>query len=139
MNAFLFAGIAACAWGTAALVEKIGLKVASPGAGVVARTVGVMLGCLVLVLLRPGDAVQFWNLDFRSKAAIMTGGILASVAGQVFFYRALKVGEMSRVAAVGGAWPVIAFFLGLLFLGEPFTARKALGVLCVTIGVVLLR
>jgi transporter family protein len=139
MNAFVMAGIAACAWGSAALVEKIGLRNATPGAGVVARSMGVLIGCGVYLMFRPMDLANFWSMDLRSKSAIMAGGILASVAGQVFFYRALKIGEMSRVAAVGGAWPVIAFFLGLFFLGEPFTLRKALGVTCVTVGVVLLR
>jgi transporter family protein len=59
--------------------------------------------------------------------------------GQIFFYKALKVGEIGRVATVAGAWPLWAFVLSFMFLGETLTAKKTAGLLLVSIGVLLLR
>jgi uncharacterized membrane protein len=44
-----------------------------------------------------------------------------------------------RVAAVGGAWPVVAFVLSVLFLGETLTVRKGLGIFLVVLGAAFLR
>jgi transporter family protein len=64
---------------------------------------------------------------------------LASVVGQLFFYQALKGDHIGRVPAVGGSWPVFAFFLSLIFLKEPPTVKKILGVALVAMGVALLK
>lgn len=64
---------------------------------------------------------------------------MASVVAQMFFYRALKDGEVGKVSSVGGAWPVFAFILSVLIFHEPLTRGKLLGVFLVTMGVILLK
>ncbi len=139
MSAFALAAVAAVLWGSAAFVEKAGLNGADPRAGVVARSLGVMVGCLLFIAVQPSVAARFFEMNFKSRLWLMGGGILASVVGQIFFYRALKIGEVSRVAAVGGTWPVVAFILGVIFLGEPLTVRKGLGLFMVVCGALFLR
>ncbi|MBI2093571.1 MAG: EamA family transporter [Candidatus Omnitrophica bacterium] len=51
----------------------------------------------------------------------------------------MKSGAVSQVTPVAGAYPLIAALLGWVFLREPFTLLRFFGVVCVVIGVILLR
>lgn len=122
-----------------ALLEKWGLRNADPMAGVIARTLGILLGVVIFMILAPELPRRFIQMDGRSKLALMGGGMMASIVAQVFFYRALKYGDVGRVSAVGGAWPVFAFVLSVLIFHEPLTRGKIVGVMLVTMGVFLLK
>ncbi|MBK7207212.1 MAG: EamA family transporter [Elusimicrobia bacterium] len=139
MSAFSLAVISALVWGVSAFFEKWGLRQADPAAGVLARTLGVAVGCVIFALAAPAVVQRFWVMDGRSRWALIVGGVLASVVAQLFFYRALKIGEVGKVAVVGGAWPVVAFLLSAAFLGEPVTRQKIVGIALVVSGAVLLR
>jgi transporter family protein len=139
MSGFWLAVVSAFIWGVSAFLEKGGLRNADPLGGVVARTLGILAGCLVFVLFFPQVPQRFYEMGWRSKIALMSGGFLASVVAQMFFYRALKIGDMGRVAAVGGAWPVFAFILSVVFYHEPVTWSKLVGIFFVMLGVAFLR
>lgn len=139
MDAMLLAALAALSWGTSSFFEKIGVNHGDPMAGVMARTVGVVVGTAAFAALSPATARGFLKLPPKSMLCFAVGGVLASVVGQIFFYQSLRKSDIGRVAAVGGAWPAIAFVLGVLFLGEPFSLKRAGGVLLVGLGVMLLR
>lgn len=101
--------LAAVVWGLSGFVEKIGLRGADPQTGVLARSLGVGVAGVVLLMVRPEVGTGFLALDWRTRLTLMGGGALASVIAQLFFYRALKVGDVGRVAAVGArgpSWPL---------------------------------
>ncbi len=139
MSSFSLALVAAFFWGLSALLEKWGLRNADPMAGVVARTLGILLGIVIFMVIAPEVPRRFIQMDGRSKLALMGGGLMASVVAQMFFYRALKYGEVGRVSSVGGAWPVFAFVLSVLIFHEPLTRGKLAGIFLVTMGVILLK
>ena len=139
MSSFALALVAAFFWGSSSILEKWGLKNADPVAGVVARTLGILVGLIIFMIIAPEVPRRFIQMDGRSKLALMGGGMMASVVAQIFFYRALKFGDVGRVASVGGAWPVFAFLLSVVIFHEPLTRGKLIGVLFVTMGVILLR
>lgn len=139
MSSFSLALVAAFFWGLSALLEKWGLRNADPMAGVVARTLGIILGIVLFMVIAPDIPRRFIQMDGRSKLALMGGGLMASVVAQMFFYRALKYGDVGRVSSVGGAWPVFAFVLSVLIFHEPLTRGKLLGIFFVTMGVILLK
>ena len=139
MSSFALALVAALFWGSSSILEKWGLKNADPVAGVVARTLGILVGLIIFMIIAPEVPRRFIQMDGRSKLALMGGGMMASVVAQIFFYRALKYGDVGRVASVGGAWPVFAFLLSVVIFHEPLTRGKLIGVLFVTMGVILLR
>ena len=139
MSAFTMALMAAVIWGLAAFCEKMGLRGADPMAGVVARSLGVMLGGVAMTFAVPDLVVKVRDMGWPSFTWLAGGGVLASILGQVFFYRALKIGEIGKVATVGGSWPLMAFFLSVFFLNEAASPRKLAGVALVILGVSLLR
>ena len=138
MSAFLWAVVTACIWGVVPLMEKIGLGQASPTVGVMVRSLGVMAGLLVFGWIwSPWAALQ--SLSWSSILLLTSGGFLASFVGQLVFYQALRSGAISQVTPVAGAYPLVAALLGWIVLREPLTMTRGLGVVCVVIGVLLLR
>ncbi|OGR89109.1 MAG: hypothetical protein A2992_01310 [Elusimicrobia bacterium RIFCSPLOWO2_01_FULL_59_12] len=140
MSWFFNALLAALCWGFAPFFEKAGLRsMQDPMLGVFVRSIGVVAGTLCLLPFFPRAASQLAAIPTRQLVYLLIGGLLASVVGQSFFYRALKHGEVSRAVAVGASYPIVSCLLGLLVLKEPLTAAKALGIALVLIGINLLR
>ena len=138
MSAFLWALLTAGIWGIVPLMEKVGLGQTSPTAGVLVRSLGVVVGLLVFGWIwSPWSALR--AMPWTSVLLLAGGGLLASFLGQMAFYRALKSGALSQVTPVAGAYPLVAAILGWWILREPLTWSRLLGVLCVVIGVILLR
>ncbi len=139
MSAFWWALLTACIWGVVPLMEKLGLAGAvSPVTGVMVRSLGVVLGlCVFGLIWSPWSAMR--TLGWPSILLLVGGGFLASFVGQMAFYHALKSGAISQVTPVAGAYPLIAALLGWWVLREPLTLTRLLGVVCVVIGVILLR
>src|SRR6266480_7332701 len=133
MSPYVSALLAALCWGFAPMFEKTGLQGDSdPTLGVLVRSIGVAVGTLCLLpLIGRGVGARLSSLPMRTWFFLGVGGLLASVVGQAFFYRALKYGEMSRVVPIGASYPLIAFILGLLIFKEPFTQGKMVGVVLV--------
>lgn len=75
-----------------------------------------------------------FNLDM--VWAILSG--LAGSFGVVFFYFALAKGEASRVVAITAAYPLVTAILAFLFLREPFSVSKILGLGFVLLGIFFL-
>jgi bacterial/archaeal transporter family protein len=139
MDGFFLAGTAALCWGMSVFLEKLGVTNADPMAGLWARCVGVLAGGLALTVFVPNLAQKVAAMGGRSFLLLASGGLMASILGQIFFYRALKAGDIGRVATVGGAWPLVAFFLSVLFLHEAPTLKKILGAALVISGAALLK
>jgi uncharacterized membrane protein len=138
MDPILFAAGAALVWGFSSFVEKVGLRGGSPEAGVLARSLGVAAGAALYAAFSPSVAKELVRMPGRSLLCFLGGGLLASVFAQILFYKALSRADVGRAAAVGGAWPAVAFLFSVLFLGEPLSGRRILGVGVVMTGVMLL-
>ena len=140
LSAFGWAVLASCCWGFAPLLEKVGLRGnADPAIGVFVRSLGVMLGALCFLPLLPRFAGRLSDLTPRNWIFLCLGGLMASIIGQLCFYRALKMGDVSRVVPIGASYPILAFLLGVVFLGESLTWSKTGGIVLVMMGVYLLR
>ena len=138
MSAFWWALVTACIWGIVPLMEKIGLGTAPPAAGVVVRSMGVVVGLVVAAWLwSPWAAVR--GMSWSSIVLLAAGGLLASFVGQMAFYHALRAGALSQITPVAGAYPLVAALLGWCVLREPLTLPRLFGVLLVVLGVALLR
>jgi transporter family protein len=140
LSAFGWAVLASFCWGFAPLFEKVGLRGnIDPAVGVLIRTVGVLVGVVLIYPLIPKLTGRFSDLTPRNWICLSAGGLLASVIGQLCFYRALKLGEVSKVVPIGASYPVLAFLLGVLVFRESITWPKMGGIVLVIAGVFLLR
>lgn len=139
MKPVLFAVLTAVCWSVGGYFEKKGLRLGnlSPLVGIAVRT-----GTALLVL----GAFAWPGLKTLSGAGltpllylVLGGGVVAGSMGMLFFYTAIGTGELSRVMPVAfGLTPLLGFALGTLFMKEPATFQKLLGVLLTSAGVLCL-
>ena len=140
MTAFTWALLAAFCWGFAPIFEKAGLRgTIDPFAGVTIRSLGVVIGLVAFLPLASRISAGLSNLPTRTWIWLCLGGFTASVVGQLCFYHALKIGDVSRVVPVGASYPILACLLGIFILKEPVTWGKASGIALVVAGTWLLR
>ena len=139
MKPYFWALLAALAWGCAPIFEKLGLSKIPVFNGLFYRCLGVFLGALVLMLFKFDTFKETISHAPSGWLYLVIGGFMASIIGQIFFYHALKDGEASLVVPLGAAYPLIAFILGIIFLGEKVTLAKSFGLVFVLLGVFLLK
>lgn len=138
MSSFWLAVTTSVIWGIVPLLEKVGLVKTAPLLGLFYRCFGVFIGLIVLsfFFIKPDE---MRSIDPKSAALLITAGFLASFVAQITFYNALKGGEMSRVVLISGSYPLIAFLLGVLILGESVTLFKVIGAALIIFGLFMLK
>jgi len=138
MSAFWWAVLTACIWGVVPILEKIGLADTNPFVGLFYRSLGVIFGLLIFgfFILNPAEIRA---VNMRSALFLILGGFLASFVAQLVFYHGLKIGEVSKVVPISASYPLIAFLLAVLFLGETFSLVKAFGVALIICGIWALK
>lgn len=138
-NAFFLAVLTALIWGIAPIFEKIGLNSKTdPYLGVVVRSLPIaLIGLTGLIFM--GRFNSLFELEIKSAAFVVIGGLIAGFIGQIVFYSALKSGDASVVVPVAATYPLVAFVISILFLGEAVTWQKLTGVGLVVCGVVMLK
>jgi transporter family protein len=139
MNAFYFALLTAFVWGLVPVIEKAGLVRIAPFAGLLIRSCGVLIGASLLAIFNHDAFKTALKAEPRTIVLLVSGGFLASIVGQMFFYHALKTGEASRVVPIAGIYPLVSFLLGIIFFGEGITLTKVAGVTFVITGLFFLR
>jgi len=88
---------------------------------------------------RPSSARPAASATFRaapSSSSSSPGG--AGAASWFFYFLALRDGTATGVAALDRLSVVLVFVLAVVFLGEAFSLKAALGALLVVAGAVLL-
>jgi transporter family protein len=100
----------------------------------------VWIAWYFLAYLPKSEQTSFWQAEPAILIKLVIGaGVFAGAAGLILFYSSLHVGEISTVKPIAfTVAPAVGVLLGAMFLGEPLTVKKILGVLCVLAGVVLI-
>ncbi len=139
MKFYLLSILAALFWGMAPVLEKIGLSKIPPLAGIFVRSLVSAFLCAVIFSSYNGG----WNWIFSDGSRkgillLIISGISSAFIGQFFYFSALKIGEASVAVGIASTYPLVAFFLSLIFLGESLTVYKALGIILIVSGIIIL-
>ena len=119
-----------------AVFAKIGLDQVDSDYATLVRTI-VIVAVLATFVAVTGKWRNPSSLPARSLLFLVLSA-LATGASWVFYFRALKAGEASRVAAVDKLSVALVALFAVMFLGEQATLRGWLGVGLVCLGVILL-
>ncbi|SDE97544.1 EamA family transporter [Sporomusa acidovorans] len=138
MNEYIFAGIAMVFWGIAPVWGKLGLCELQPLAALTIRSIIITIILVVVVTIR-GQWGLVAGVSAKNIGFIGLEGICAALLGQLAYYYALRLGEVSRVSPIVSAFPLVALMLGILILGEKLTIYKIVAALLIVIGIVLMR
>jgi len=137
---FTWALITALIWGFMPFFDKGGVSsVDNQFAAVMIRSLGVAIGMFLIPLMSPTALRAAASVPPKAWIFLLVSGFVGSIIGQITNYKALQLGEVSRVSPVTAAWPLLAALIAVLFLGEPFTAKKLVALGLTVCGIVLFR
>lgn len=135
MIGVVFALLASLVWGTAPILFKLGLK------GEVPPILALMVHNLSAFLLAFLLTLAFgYKLSYPPKELLLValGGIMSGFLGLLFFFLAVKRGDVSVVSPIASTSPLWASLLAFLLLGEPLSLLRLLGIVLVVLGTVLI-
>lgn len=127
---FVFALLSAVFAALTSILAKIGIEDVSSHLATAIRTVVVLVMAWGMVFLT-GTQSGLSTINKKSWIFLILSG-LATGASWLCYYRALQIGEASKVVPVDKLSVVITLVLAFLFLHEQFTAKSLIG--CVLIG-----
>lgn len=127
---FVFALLSAVFAALTSILAKIGIEGVNSNLATAIRTVVVVVMAWVIVFLTQAQH-GLPAISRKSWIFLILSG-LATGASWLCYYRALQVGEASKVVPVDKLSVVITLVLAFVFLHEKFTAKSLLG--CVLIG-----
>lgn len=122
--------------GLTAIFGKLGVAGLNSNLATLIRTVVILAITAAIVSWRrewqwPRDA------GWRPMLFLLLSGVATGLSW-LFYYRALQMAPASLVAPIDKLSVVFAIVLALVFLGEPLTARLALGATLIVAGVLVL-
>jgi transporter family protein len=128
----VYAFLSAAFAGMTSVIAKIGLAGISGDLGLAVRT------CLVFafVLLFAAAVVPRTELQSLNTHNYLWLGMSAvtTALSWIFYYRAIKLGEVSTVALIDKGSVLVALALAAIVLKEALTLQKALGAALIVVG-----
>ncbi len=119
-----------------AIFAKLGIAGINSDFATFIRTL-VIIAALCLFLTISGQWQKTSEISAKSWFFLILSG-LATGASWIAYFRALKLGDASRVAPVDKLSIIMVAIFGVIFLGEKLSAINWLGVVMIGAGVILI-
>ena len=128
---FVFALLSAIFAALTSILAKIGIDGVSSNLATAIRTVVVVIMAWGMVFLTNTQS-GLMEISKKSWIFLILSG-LATGASWLCYYKALQIGEASKVVPIDKLSVVITLVLAFVFLHEQFTPKSLIG--CVLIGI----
>lgn len=122
--------------GLTSVIAKFGLKNVSGDLGLAIRTTMVFVLIWINAIAFKHTS-QLSNFTKKDIIFLCISGITTTLSW-IFYYRAIKIGDVSVVASIDKASLVITIILAFFFLKEPFTPKVLIGAGLITAGTLVL-
>lgn len=133
---WIYALLAALFAALTAIFAKIGLKDIPSDLATAIRTVVILLLAWGVAFFR-GETKGISLISKQGLLFLVLSG-LATGLSWLFYFRALQLGKVSRVAPVDKLSLVLVIIFSVVFLGEPLTWKMLLGGLFIVGGTIIL-
>lgn len=127
---FVFALLSAVFAALTSILAKIGIDGVNSNLATAIRTVVVVIMAWGMVFLTHAQK-GLSNISYKSWLFLILSG-LATGTSWLCYYRALQMGEASKVVPIDKLSVVITLILAFVFLHETFTVKSLIG--CILIG-----
>ena len=118
-----------------AIFGKIGIRGVDSNLAVAIRTL-IIVGFAWLIVWFQGNAGDLFKISRYSYLFIILSAIATGLSW-LFYYKALQLGEVSRVASVDKLSVALTILLAFVFLAERPSPGNVLGGLLVTAGILV--
>ena len=133
---FIFALLSAVFAALTSILSKVGIEGVNSNLATAIRTVVVVVMAWVMVFLtHTQNGIS--GISRKSWIFLILSG-LATGASWLCYYRALQLGEASKVVPVDKLSVVITLALAFLFLHEEFTVKSLLGCILISAGTIVM-
>lgn len=136
MNWFVWALLSAVFAGLTAVLAKVGVEGVNSNLATAIRTAVILVFSWTLVWFT-GETRRLFTLDRRTLLFLILSGVATGLSWLCYF-RALQLGEASRVAPVDKLSVIFAIVLAGIFLHERLTWQHWLGGALIVTGAVVL-
>lgn len=118
------------------ILAKIGIDVVNSNLATAIRT-AVVLALSWLMVFVTGAQSGISEINKRNWMFLILSG-LATGASWLCYYKALQIGEASKVIPIDKMSVVLTLILAFIFLHEQFTAKTLVGIIFLTTGTILM-
>ena len=118
------------------ILAKIGIEGVNSNLATAIRTCVVVLMAWVMVFLTDAQ-VGIGGISRRSWIFLILSG-LATGASWICYYKALQLGEASKVVPIDKMSVVITLILAVVFLHEKVNTKSIIGCVLITVGTLLM-
>ena len=118
------------------ILAKIGIEGVNSNLATALRTTVVLVMAWGMVFLTNAQS-GIADISKRSWIFLILSG-LATGASWLCYYKALQIGEASKVVPIDKLSVVITLILAFVFLHEQFTVKSAVGCILITAGTLIM-
>ena len=132
----LYALLSALFAALTSILAKMGIENVNSNLATAIRTVVVLIMAWGIVFFT-GKQNEISNIGQKSWIFLILSGCATGLSW-LFYYKALQIGEASKVVPVDKFSVVISMLLAFVILGEAVNAKSIIGGLFITIGTFVL-
>jgi transporter family protein len=137
MNNWLFYAILSALFAAfTAILAKVGVKDVNSNLATAIRTIVILLFAWGIVFFQ-GTQKQLSHIDKGSLVFLILSGIATGLSW-LFYFRALQLGEASRVSPIDKLSLVLTIVLAAVLLKEKVTLPIVIGTVLMTVGAMLI-
>lgn len=128
----IFALLSAFFAGITAVLSKVGIKNVNSDLGTAIRTIVVFVFAWLMVFV-----VDAWggitSITSKTLIFLVLSG-LATGASWLCYFKALRLGDVNKVASIDKSSTVLTMILAFIFLGEKITILKGICIILIGLG-----
>ena len=132
----LFAILSAVFAALTSILAKVGIEGVNSNLATAIRTVVVVILSWGMVFITHAQS-GISEISKKSWIFLILSG-LATGFSWLFYYRAIQVGEVSKVVPIDKLSVVITLILSFVFLHEEFTVKSAVGCVLIAAGTLIM-
>ena len=132
----LFALLSAVFAALTSILAKVGIDGVNSNLATASRTSVVLLMSWGMVFLTNAQG-GISSISQKSWLFLILSG-LATGASWLCYYRALQIGQVSKVVPIDKLSVVFTLILAFIFLHEKFTPKSAIGAILITAGTLVM-
>lgn len=132
----VFAVLSAVFAALTSILAKIGIENVDSNLATAVRTVVVVAMSWLMVFITNAQS-GLTNISKKSWIFLILSG-LATGASWLCYYKAIQMGEVSKVVPIDKMSVVITLILAVVFLHEDFNAKSIIGAVLITVGTLVM-
>lgn len=133
---FIFAALSAIFAALTSIFAKVGIDKVNSNLGTAIRTVVVVIMAWVMVFITHAQS-GIPEISRRSWIFLILSG-LATGASWLCYYKAIQIGEVSKVVPIDKLSVVLTLILAFIFLHEEFSIKSIIGCVLITVGTLVM-